>query len=119
MDSLVHDRGGFPYAQVIGWLRLIHDGPGPCVKAYTYKLPQKRFQRRFRQERYEWQGKEFELDFDYSELSNLDIADEIRSEIVRTTAKGGSLQGRWLDLACFDYMTVVIDWRSRLGLPRL
>ncbi len=41
--------GDFPYGQAIGWLRLIHDAPGPVIKGYSYKLPWKRIGRSFRQ----------------------------------------------------------------------
>jgi hypothetical protein len=47
-ELLRSEIGHFPYGQVVGWLRLLHDGPSPVIKGYSYKLPQKRIPLRFR-----------------------------------------------------------------------
>ena len=35
----------YEYNQVVGWVRVEWDGPGPFIKAYAYKIPQKSVRR--------------------------------------------------------------------------
>lgn len=110
--------GHLPYGQVIGWLRLVHDGPGPVVKGYAYKLPQRQFRRRFKQSFFNEIGKVLEVSFSTPGISNEEIAGMLRVDIVDTTERGQVFQGRWPDMAAFDKIAPHIDWRNLLGLLR-
>ncbi|MCD2193547.1 hypothetical protein LQ327_09140 [Actinomycetospora endophytica] len=108
--------GEFPYGQALGWLRLIHDGPGPAVKGYSYKLPQKRFQRRFQQAHFRATGTELEVSFRRSGTA-ADFVKELRAAIVATRSRGRIFEGRWLDMAAFDKVAPFVDWQGLLSPP--
>lgn len=59
------------YNQVVAWLRLVRDEPGPVVKGYAYHVSQRRIVRKFKPRVYNWQGKVLEVWFTeaYSELT--------------------------------------------------
>ncbi|WP_433803550.1 hypothetical protein [Actinomycetospora sp. CA-084318] len=115
-EQLRSQIGHFPYGQAIGWLRLVHDGPGPVVKGYAYKLPQRQFQRRFRQSYFNEIGKVLEVSFSTPGISNEEIAEMLTVDIVDTTKRGQVFQGRWPDMAAFNKIAPHTDWRTLLGL---
>ncbi|MGH2557051.1 MAG: hypothetical protein ACRDHO_15250 [Actinomycetota bacterium] len=104
----------YEYNQVVGWVRVEWDGPGPSIKAYAYKVPQKRVRRGFSR-RYEWEGKVFELLF-IGDESPEEIADEVRSELMALTQGKELFAKRYADLEAFDCLAPRLDWRRLIGL---
>jgi hypothetical protein len=112
-----HNRVGcFAYGQVIGWIRVLHDGPGAVLKGYVYALPQSRFVRRFQQGRFHNAGKEFELWISDEMLAEgaPEIVPALREEIVATATRGRVFAGRYLDMAAFDAVAPNVNWRGLL-----
>jgi hypothetical protein len=103
------------YNQVIAWLRLVWDGPGPVVKGYAYRVPQQRIVRNFKTGRFNWRGKVLEVWFTRDDTSK-EIAGEIRKSIVDTSKKGNIFYLRYIDLEAFDSLAPHLDWRNLLGL---
>jgi hypothetical protein len=103
------------YNQVIAWLRLVWDGPGPVVKGYAYRVSQQRIVRNIKPRRFNWQGKVLEAWFTRDDTSK-EIAAEIRSSIVDTSNKGNIFHRRYIDLEAFDSLAPHLDWRTLLGL---
>lgn len=103
------------YNQVIAWLRLVWDGPGPVVKGYAYRVSQQRIVRNFKPGRFDWRGKVLEVWFARDDTSK-EIAAEIRKSIVDTSKKGNIFYRRYIDLEAFDSLAPHLDWRNLLGL---
>lgn len=103
------------YNQVIAWLRLVWDEPGPVVKGYAYQVPQQRILRNFKPGRYNWRGKVLEAWFTRDD-SSTDIAAEIREGIVDTCSMGKVFYRRHIDLEAFDSLAPHLNWRNLLGL---
>lgn len=105
----------YPYNQVVGWVRVECDGHG-VVKAYAYRVSQKRVTRRFRASKatYDWVGKVIECWF-HDETSET-IAAKLRDELIGLTKRGRAFPGRYVDLEAFDTLAAHVDWRGLLGL---
>lgn len=113
----VLDRGyqSPTYNQVVAWLRLVWDGPGPVVKGYAYRVSQQRIVRNFKPRRFNWHGKVLEAWFTNDDTSK-EIAAEIRKSIVDTSSKGNIFHRRFIDLEAFDSIASHLDWRNLLRL---
>ena len=116
-DTLRSQAGHFPYGQAIGWLRLIHDGPGPVIKGYGYKLPQSRIYKRFHQTHFRETGKEIEVSLSPSEPSR-EFVKQLRAAIISTTCRRRVFHRRWLDMSAFDKTAPHVDWWELLSPPR-
>ena len=103
------------YNQVVAWLRLVWDGPGPAVKGYAYQVSQRRIVRNFKPGRFNWRGKVLEAWFTNDDTSK-EIAVEIRKRIANTGSKGKIFHRRYIDLEAFDSLAPHLDWRNLLGL---
>jgi hypothetical protein len=103
----------YEYNQVVGWVRVEWDGPGPFIKAYAYKIPQKSVRRGFSR-RYEWEDKVFELLFIGDETSE-EIASEVRRELLALTRGKELFAKRYADLEAFDCLAPLLDWRRLIG----
>lgn len=115
MAELERGYGPATYNQVIAWVRVVWDGPGPVIKFYLYRVKQKRIMRNFKPERYEWQGKTAELWFTPDQSSS-EIAAEVRAELEKLTDKGADFAGRCVDMEAFDAIAPNLDWQRLLQL---
>jgi hypothetical protein len=91
----------YDYNQIVGWIRVECDGSG-VIKAYAFRIRQKRFTRRFKATgaRHEWAGKVLEL-WALDETSE-QIAAEVRQELLGLTKKDGDFPRRHVSLDAFE-----------------
>jgi hypothetical protein len=115
LATLEHGYQSPAYNQVMAWLRIVWDGPGPAVKGYAYRVSQQRIIRNFKPGRFNWQGKVLEVWFAKDDTWK-DIATEIRKNIIDTSNKGNIFYRRHIDLEAFDSLTPHLNWRKLLGL---
>jgi hypothetical protein len=103
------------YNLVVGWVRLECDHR--VLKAEAYRVSQKRIMKQFRTTKaahYEWAGKVMERWF--HQETSLQIADEIREQLLGLTKRGAIFARRWLDLEAFDTLAPHVDWRGLLSI---
>ncbi len=113
---LLHDEhGGYQFNQIMGWVQVVWDGPGPVVKCYCARVETRRMSRAFRQRRFQDVGKIAEVWFG-RDVTSTQIMAEIRTELIRETRGSGMLGRRFLDLETFDNLAAVLDMRRLLGL---
>jgi hypothetical protein len=108
----------YPYNQVIAWIRLLWDGPGPVIKGYAYRIPQPRFTQRFRSTNappFEYWDKVIECWFQEDATSE-QIAGEVRQDLIALTTKDEVFARRHVDLEAFDTLSPRLDWRGLIGL---
>jgi hypothetical protein len=111
-----NDVGAFEYNQVVAYLRLVWDGPGPVIKGYLTRVAQKRFTRYFRRSRpFVYDGKALELWFETQQTSPEMLA-ELQEELAGLTGSGGSLAGMFIDVEPFLNIGASVDWRRVVGL---
>lgn len=102
------------YNDVMGWVRVEWDGPGPVVKGYGYRVHQKSIRRGFEQ-RYEYHDKILECWFHAGQTSE-EMAGELRQDLVDLTRRGEMFAGRHIDLDAFDSLAPYVDWPRLIGL---
>ena len=117
--------GGWTYNEVVGWVHLYWNGPGPVVKGYLWQVghksvdsrPRRRFQRGF-----------IPFPFIYGEAANNKVLEEwfnetqtdsaiyeqLRDALMQIVGSDGELPGRHLDLSIFDVVAPKIRWRDVL-----
>jgi hypothetical protein len=119
------------YNEIISWVRLVWDGPGPVIKGYAWQVghsgydgsfaPRKRYQRGFKPHPFVGGDpfmKVIENWFN-DDLSNHEIYDRLRGSLIELVAlKGGDFPGRFIDLQSFDTLGPYIDWRTLIRLNR-
>ena len=116
------------YNEVIAWLRLVWDGPGPVIKAYVWQVGharydgsttfRSRYQRGFKP--YPFVGgdplfKVFEDWFD-AQHSNAEIYSQLRESLTDLVSAKGVFPRRFIDLQAFDSVGPHFDWRAALCL---
>ena len=116
-DALRGQRGGYHHNEIMGWVQVVWDGPGPVIKCYHQRVAVRRVTRTFRQQRFGDVGKVAELWFDRAATS-AEIAADIRNALLAESSGRGSLAGRFLDLECFDALAPVLDLRGLLRLDQ-
>jgi hypothetical protein len=118
--ELVHEEtGSYQFNQVMGWVQVIWDGPGPVIKCYYVRVASRRVTRLFRQRHFEEVGKIAEEWFPQSATA-AEIAERVRTALLRETrGRCGALRGRFLDLEIYDNLSPVLDLRALLGLGRV
>ena len=116
---------GWYYNEVVGWIRLLWDGPYPVVKGYLWRVgkksidggrPRHRYQRGFIA--FPFVGgypttKVLEEWFDAKD-SDAQVFHRLRSALTAVTARGGELAGRHIDLSAFDFTGPHVRWRDLL-----
>lgn len=113
------------YNQIVGWVQIIWDGPGPVLKGYLSPvvssrsgvMPRSHYQRGFRPYPFAEGNpihKLFEMHL-FDGDSNEDFAARLRSSLLRTTERGDYLYRRHLDLESFDSISPYIDWHAALS----
>ena len=116
------------YNEVVAWLRLVWDGPGPVIKGYGWQVGharydgsvkfRSRYQRGFKP--FPFVGgdplfKVFESWFD-ARHSNSEIYGQLRGSLIYLVSGKGDFPGRYIDLRAFDSIGPYIDWRAVLCL---
>jgi hypothetical protein len=112
--QVVTQGEGYTYNQVVGWIQLEWNGPGPVIKGDAFKVPLKRVNRIFHRS-YTWVGKVVEEWF--HDESSEQIADTLRQSLLGLRRRGKTFQGRHIDLEAFDSLAPFLDWRGLIGLP--
>jgi hypothetical protein len=115
------------YNEVVGWIRLLWDGPGPVVKGYLFSVgvvaagglrEQRRFQRGFVAFPFVYgypSWKVLEQWFDSTDTDS-EIYEKLRETLCHITSGRDSLSKRHLDLGAFDALGPYIRWRHLIGL---
>jgi hypothetical protein len=122
---------GWDYNEIVAWIRLVHDGPGPVIKGYLFPVavrdsqepfehlrPQRRFARGFHPFPFmdgDPTHKCLEEWFD-DDASDADICRQLRSALLELTGPNGELPRRHVDLRAFDGLSPYISWRDLIGL---
>jgi hypothetical protein len=115
------------YNEIVGWVRLLWDGPGPVIKGYLWQVgtksldgvrPRKRYQRGF--VAFPFGGgmpmcKVLEEWFGASQ-SDAEIAEQLRQALVSVVEETPTLKRRHVDLDIFDTLAPHVRWRQLLGL---
>jgi hypothetical protein len=112
------------YNEVMGWLKIIWDGPGPLLKGYVWQVGhasfdgtlkvRHRYQRGFKPHPFvggDPYFKAIEVWFD-ARQSNEEIFDELREGIMHIVGPNGDFPKRHLDLRAFDNVGPFLDWRT-------
>ena len=120
---------GWNYNEVIAWVRVIWDGPGPVIKGYMWQVanPHADESKVFR--------KQYRRGFTpfpflggmpvYKVMENWVLDDQTDSEILQDVREGlvtivgpeGPLPGRHIDLRAFDGVGPLLRWRRLVGMP--
>lgn len=115
------------YNEIVGWVRLRWDGPGPVVKGYLFPvatwgpggLREKRhFRRGFKAFPFDYGDptwKVLEEWFDASD-SDADIYERLRDALLAITAEDRYLRRRHVDLRTFDAVAPHVRWRELIRL---
>ena len=119
---------GWRYNEVIAWVALLWDGPGPVIKAYLWRVgkptltawePRRRFRRGFHP--FPFFGgisdKAFEL-WVSADDSDAAVYRRLRDKLAGIVAPGGDLPRRHIDLTSFDTIGPHVRWRHLLGLDK-
>lgn len=102
------------YNQVVGWIEIEWNGPGPAIKAQGFKVDVKQVRRNFTRD-YRWiQGNLFECWI--HDESSAEIGRLIRAKVVGLTKAGRPFARRYVDLRAFDSVVPRFEWRALLGL---
>lgn len=101
---------GWQYNEVVGWVRLLWDGPGPAIKGYLWMVDRERFRRGFTPHPFGFQGKVIEVWGSRYERSAASIFARLRKQLTGLTSAHGALRGRFLDLRVFDAIGPHVDW---------
>lgn len=118
---------GWRYNEVIGWVGVLWDGPGPAIKGYLWQVgkptliawePRRRYQRGFHP--FPFFGgvptnKLFEL-WVHHDDSDSAVYHRLREELANVVARDGDLPRRHIDLSAFDTTGPHVRWRHLLGL---
>lgn len=112
---LLDHYGEFAYNQIIGWVQVVRAGSAGHIKAYYFRISNKRIRRRFRQQKFTEQGKVLDCHFD-GRNSSTEIMQELRAALMREARKGGRLRGRYLDLEIFDSLVPALNAHKLFGL---
>jgi len=115
------------YNEVIGWIRLMWDGPSPVIKGYLWQVGKKTLQGGASRRRYQ-RGfipfpfvygeplfKVLEEWFDRGQ-TDLQIYEQLRTGLIRVVGATGYLPRRHLDLRVFDALAPHVRWRAMLDL---
>ena len=112
------------YNQIVGWIRLLWDGPGPVVKAYLWQVgvsahrAQRRFDHRFRPFPFlsgNPSHKLFEEWFD-RDTPDADIYRRLLAQLRRTTKPGGDVERMHVDLEAFETVGPHTGWAAAIGI---
>ncbi len=107
------------YNEVVGWVRLLWDGPGPVIKGYLSRVGRERYRRGFR-------PYPFGLGYPINKVlevwlaanaSDTEIYRRLRAELLGLTRSDGPLPGRSADLRSFDAIAPYVQWRELIQLP--
>lgn len=115
------------YNEVVAWVRLIWDGPGPVIKGYLWQVGRKSLNGGEARRRY---GRGFvPFPFVYGEplkkvfeewigVGQADdtVYKQIRRGLTRIVDRDGDLPGRYIDLRAFDAVAQYVRWRHLLNL---
>lgn len=127
-SSLIERPTGWRYNEIVAWIVLEWDGPGPVVKGYAWVvgttsgrggLPRRRYQRGFKP--YPFVGgdsiyKVMEVWFG-AEDSDRAVYDVLYQELLGLRSEPQNwLRRRHLDLDCFETIGPQVRWRDLLGL---
>lgn len=116
------------YNEVIAWLRLVWDGPGPVIKGYAWQVGhatfdgsikiRSRYQRGFKPYPFVGGDPFYKVleDWFHEKQSNREIYDQLRESLTYVVGPKGSLPGRYLDLQSFDSVGPHVSWRSIMNL---
>ncbi len=115
------------YNEVIGWVRLMWDGPGPVIKGYLWQVGKKTLEGGEARRRYQRgfvpfpfvsgypMNKVVEEWFEVSQ-SDTDIYEQLRRGLLRVVDRNGDLPRRHIDLRIFDAVSPYVRWRDLVGL---
>jgi hypothetical protein len=116
------------YNEIIGWVRLLWDGPGPVVKGYLWQVgkatiggggeARHSYRRGFIPHPFiygEPLYKVLEEWFD-EEQSDKEIFQQLRTGLLNIVGKNGSLPRRYIDVDIYDSVGPHIRWRELLHL---
>lgn len=119
---------GWDYNEVIGWIRVLWDGPGPVVKAYAWEVGhvgdaqhdwkrRRRYQRGFTPFPFFGGVPIFKVGETWLDdrQSDEEIYQEIRACLCAVVAKDGAFPKRHLDLRIFDNVAPFMRWRELVG----
>jgi hypothetical protein len=115
------------YNEVIAWVGLLWDGPGPVIKAYLWQVgkptpeawePKRRYQRGFHP--FPFFGgvpanRAFEV-WAHRDDSDYAIYERLRDRLSDIVAARGDLPRRHIDLTAFDRIGPHVRWRRLVGL---
>lgn len=118
---------GWQYNDVVGWIRLTWNGPGPKVLAFLWPVGARYTGGYRRQSRFPWRrfqafpflmgdpmNRLFEL---WAEQDESDDAfrKRLRRRLVGLTEQGRDLEGKVLDLRAFDHLSPHVRWRDAIS----
>ncbi len=118
---------GWQYNEIIGWVRLLWDGPGPVIKGYLWQVGKKtldggearhRYQRGFIPFPFVYGKplyKVLEEWFD-STQTDLQVYEQLRAGLLRIVDRNGALPRRHIDPEVFDTLAPQVRWRRLLSL---
>ena len=113
------------YNEIVGWIQVVWDGPGPMVKAYlspvtsrsSGDMPRRRYQKGFNPYPFA-EGNPIHKLFEEHLLggdTNEAFTARLRSSLLDATKQGGYLHRRYVDLECFDSIAPYVDWHAALA----
>jgi hypothetical protein len=120
---------GWQYNEVIGWVRLLWDGPGPVIKGYLWQVGKKtveggearrRYQRGFIPFPFVYGEPIYKVVEEWFDASQTDseIYEQLRAGLMRIVDRNGDLPGRHIDLRIFDAVAPYLRWHELLNLER-
>ena len=119
---------GWQYNEVVGWVRLLWDGPGPVIKGYLWRVgkktfagwePRARYQRGFKPFPF-FGGEAYKVLEVWARDDDKDekIYERLREQLVAVVLPAGELPRRHIDLSIFDVIGPLVRWRQLLGLDQ-
>jgi hypothetical protein len=115
------------YNEVVGWVRLYWNGPGPVVKGYLHEVgaltldgwrARKRFQRGYHPHPFvggEPTNKALEIWLARDQTDG-EIYHDLREALLGVVALTGDMPRRHIDLDAFDTVGPALRWRQVVGL---
>jgi hypothetical protein len=119
---------GWDYNEIVGWVRLVWDGPGSVIKGYLWQVGETQLGHHRARRRIARGFKPYPFVFGEvannkvvevwaaSSDSNADLFARLRDQLLRITGRGGELPGRHVDLRIFDSLGPRLPWRALVGL---
>lgn len=113
-----NEQGPYEFNQVVAYLQLVWDGPGPVVKGIVYAVDQRQFTRNFhRTKPFRWVREVLALQFLPTQSSS-EIAGNLISAVEGLTETEPDFKRRFIDSAPLRTVANAVDWRQVLGLAR-